>query len=507
MLSYFCSKSFRLKFFKVFIFLLFAIPAFSQTRVEVKSADDLMYDESLVNAQRLIGNVVFQQDNITMYCDSAYYYKDFNRIEAYRNIHIIKGDSIHLTGGYLLYEGNTGKAVVKENVLLRDKSMTLKTSQLDYDMNTNIGYYSTGGNIVSADNKLTSQFGTYFAGKNQFFFKKKVVLVNPEYTMTSDTLMYNTVTKISYFYGPTTIVSEDNTIHCLNGWYDTENEVSQFSKNASITTPENTLSADSLYYNRRLGYGKGFRDIKLLDTAQKVTITGNYGYYNRFKKYTYITQNCLARKSFDTDTLYFRADTLYSFHEHDSSKFIKAYHKARMYKQEMQGICDSIVYFMRDSVIRMYTDPILWSEGRQLTADTISIFMRNNKIDSAEFRNNAFVVSKENSLHYSQVKGKNMNAYFLKGSLHKIDILGNAQTIHYITEENDSSAYIGANFMNCSNIRVFIREENLSQVTCLEKPEGTLFPVDQIPEENMRLKGFKWHEKLSPASILEMITF
>ena len=158
-------------------------------KIELVHADVSEFDQSLnAKATRLIGSVVFKHQNAFMYCDSAYLYREENRLEAFNNIRITQGDSITLTGKKLNYDGNSKNATVTENVIMSDRKMTLNTSKLDYNLDLDIASYSDSAHIIDGQNTLTSKLGYFYSHSHDLFFRKDVLLVNPKYTMNCDTL-------------------------------------------------------------------------------------------------------------------------------------------------------------------------------------------------------------------------------------------------------------------------------------------------------------------------------
>ncbi|UPT67985.1 MAG: hypothetical protein M0D57_04805 [Sphingobacteriales bacterium JAD_PAG50586_3] len=175
------------------------------TQVELLNSDYLQVDDRLgKDVKRLVGNVAFKHDDVLLYCDSAYLYTLTNSLDAFSQVHIIQGDSVNMYGDKLKYDGNKKLAVMTGNVVLIEKNNTVTTDKLNYDVNGGIATYNTGGKIVSRQNNnvLTSKVGYYYSKSKQFYFRKNVELVNPQYTMKSDTLRYNTVNETSYFLGP-----------------------------------------------------------------------------------------------------------------------------------------------------------------------------------------------------------------------------------------------------------------------------------------------------------------
>ena len=257
------------------ILCLMAQLAIAQDVKEIKlvKADVLEVDES-VDANRLIGNVIFKHEGALMYCDSAYLFRD-NSMKAWGTVRVVQGDSLRLFGDSLHYIGDEKLAKRRGNVLLVNKDMTLTTNYLDYNRVDGMAYYLGGGKIVnnSERNSLTSNIGYFFPDQNRFFFKDSVKLVNPEYTIESDTLMYNTQSEVTYFYGPSTITSKDNTIACNSGWYDTANDRSEFTGQAWIESADSRIGGDSIYYDRKAGIGKAFGHVTVIDSTQDLVLS------------------------------------------------------------------------------------------------------------------------------------------------------------------------------------------------------------------------------------------
>ena len=361
----------NIKNFTLLIYLLiaftFASQAQNRTQVELINADNMRFDRTIApDARRLIGNVQFRHEQAMMYCDSAYHFSVGNNFNAFGNIVINVNDTVKIFGDRLYYDGNTRIAELHGNVKLIDDQMTLTTEHLFYNLQTNTANFFNGGKIENAENTLTSVWGFYYANERNFFFKDDVVLVNPQYVMNSDTLKYNTVSEIAYFFGPTTIVSEENTIFCKNGWYDTRNDIARFSRDAWFSNGEQFLSGDSLFYDRNLGYGKAMNNVLLKDSAQQTLITGHFAEHFEHKFLSEVTRQAVLTVVSQGDSLFLHADTLRSIYDEENNKRILfAFNRARFFKTDLQGSSDSIVYNFSDSTIYLYHNPIIWSENHQ----------------------------------------------------------------------------------------------------------------------------------------------
>ena len=469
--------------------------SYGQSTIELLGADVIEYDQEFVDAERVKGNVRFKQDQVLMNCDSAYFYRKDNRIEAYGNIYIRQRDTFNLWGDYLEYDGDKKQAYVRDNVRLRDQDMQLTTDMVQYDVEAKIAFYTTGGRIVNGSDRLTSKQGRYYSRSKTFFFKDRVLLVNPEYQMKSDTLSYNTFSKVAYFYGPTYIYSEENTIFCRYGWYNTNENTSQFSKGVWIQGKDNKLVADSLLYNRNTGIGQAFRNITLIDTVEQIKIEGQYGISYRKTGKTMVTGNPLAIKYFEDDSLFVKADTLIDLAD-TTGRRLSAFYNTKIHKTDMQGVSDSLIYSFTDSTISMLGKPVLWTEENQITGDTLVVYRKNGSLKRLEVIEEAFIVSYVQPEVYNQIDGNDMTAYFNQNKLHKVNVQGNGQSVYYV-KENDT-AYTGVNHMVCSDMLIYVEDNTVSDVRYYDSPKGGFYPVTDFPSDKKKLPNFVWYPNKRP---------
>jgi lipopolysaccharide export system protein LptA len=469
------------------------------SKIHLVHSDALEYDEKKGGkVRKLIGNVQFEQDTTVMFCDSAYFPMDRNYIECFAHVHIIKNDSIHIYGEELHYNGDTKFAEMFRKVRLTNHDMTMTTEYLTYDMVKDIANYTNNAKIVDKENTLTSKIGFYYSDIDVFVFHKKVVLVNPKYTIHTDTMNYNTVTKMAYFLGPTTIISKENLIYCENGWYDTERDVSSFKEHSYIITKEQKMWGDSMYYDRGKGFGQAFRNVVILDTVQKILVNGDYGEYHDVNEISLVTGHAMMTQIFEKDSLFMHGDTLKS--TFDSIKNVRTmycFHHVRFFKSDLQGRCDSLVYSSYDSITRMFYSPIVWSEKNQMTGDTITITMKNKKIDQMNIYHNSFIISQNDSLRYDQVKGKNSIGYFDDSShLSKVKVMGNGQTIYYGKDKDNK--YVGVNRADCTDIWIFMQRNKVHDIKFIKSPDATFYPINELSPQELRLKDFKWLNDIRP---------
>ena len=483
--------------------LLFVSNLFAQKKeqINIVNTDLLLGGKDIgEGVRRFIGNVVFEHNNATMYCDSAYLYGRQNKIHAFSNVHVTRGDTLHLYGDFMLYDGNTDIGKFRNNVRLENKETVLYTDSLDFNNATSIAYYFDGGRIVNEQNTLTSIIGYYYANDDMFFYKDSVVVTTPDYTIYTDTLKYYTEEKIAYFLGPTNIYNEENHLYAENGWYRTEEKKFQFNENARYQNKEKILIGDSLYYDDLNGIGIAIDNIEMIDTAQNMILKGNYAYYTKEPESFLITDSTLLiQVSNKADSLFMHSDSITSNYDSTGTyRILKAYHKVQMFKSDFQARCDSMVYNFQDSVITMYTEPIIWSEGSQMTSKKVEVHMKNDEIDFFKLITTAFIISQADTISkYNQIRGKEMYGYVRNNELKRVDVFGNGQTIYFTVDEKENEI-VGVNSAESSDIIIHMKQGQVSKINMIKQPSGTLYPLEELKET--KLKDFQWLDYLRPKS-------
>ena len=496
----------------------------SGSKIEILNANVLEYEEiNGLKIKKLIGNVQLKHYEALMFCDSAYIYSNTNTMDAYGHVRIEQGDSLQIFGDSLKYTANTKVAVLRGNIRLINSDVTLTTDFLDYNRTINVAYYYGGGKMVNQkeNNTLTSGQGYYYTTSESFFFKDNVVLINPGYKIEADTLNYHSKSEIVNFLGPTTITSDDNFIYTENGWYNTISNQSKFYKNAYLFTEERLVEGDTLYYDREKGYGEIICNAVITDTIENLILQGDVAHLFELKDSVMITDEAMMKQYTDGDTLYMHADTFIVstqyimqdslLSETDSSKIVMdtlrsllAYNNAKFYKSDMQGKADSIVYDYSESTINFYNNPVIWSKENQITGDFIYLLTVNNKVDRMFINENAFIISKADSVNenYNQIKGKNMVAYLKDQEIHKIDVKENSETIYYAIDENGK--YVGVNKMRGNDMLIFMKDNEIQTITFIKDPEGIISPLNKISPKKVILKGFNWRVIERPSDMFDI---
>ena len=581
---------------------------------------------------------VFAQEGTTLAADSAHFNNVANAFDDFGNVVITQSDGTIVYADLLNYNGNTKLALLTGNVRLVDKQATLTTNYLTYNLGTKIGTYIGGGQVSNPPTLITSKTGYYFGTTSDAYFKHDVVVNTPDALINTDTLKYNSISKIAYFYGPTNILSKSDktNLYTENGRYDTQYDQAWFGKKNLYTDGSKSLKGDSLFYDGNAGFGKAIRNVTFVDTEQKSTLKGNVGIYRKADESALITGNAyltmLAEQdSAKVDTIWMAADTLFTklvflrdvaplsgekiksdaevvdeeaviiegqpvaattvvdgqappsvvpptSTEPDSvaavkpeakpkrrffgllkpkkpdskketakppakearpavqdsslalaskdsinalsdslkakadlklpldttrTRIVLAYHRVKIFKSDLQSKSDSAFYSYSDSTIRCFQNPIIWTQGSQLSADTIFLQLKDRKLDNMQLKKDGFIVSTEmDSLKFNQVKGKTMTGLFRDSKLYRMLVDGNAESIYYTLED---SVYSGLNRTLSSRMRLDFADNKLTDVMLVRKAEGDYFPIEKVPKEKETLEGFIWKPKERPASKEEII--
>ncbi len=479
------------------------------TLVFLEDAQVMSFDQVIrPDIKLLVGNVRFRHDNALLYCDSAYFYEKANSLDAFGNVRIVQGDTLFVYGDLLFYDGNLKLARIRKNVRLENRKTTLTTDSLNYDRITNFAYYYNGGKIVDPQNTLTSAWGKYSTTTNAALFQKNVHLVNDNFIMDADSLRYNTKTNIANLICPTHIVYDKETdIDSKNGWYNTNTEQMMLLDRSVIKQKDGkTIEGDTVFYDKSKNYGEAFTKVILNDTVQKTTLYGNYLYYNDSTEMGIASDSALLVDWSGADTLYVHADTLFTAKD-SVYDVMRGFNNVRFYRKDVQGICDSLVYSSRDSIMKMHVDPVLWTEKNQLSGDFITALMKNEKVEKVTVDENAMAVQREDSAYFNQISGKQIIAYIDSSQLQRVEVSGNAETIYFPRDDKDST-FIGINKTESSYVVMHFKNKKVERMVLTAASSGTMYPLEKLSGDELVLKNFFWIEEQRPKNEKDvLITF
>ena len=504
----------KIKLLTIFLTIATLVPFNVQAQIESRIFllhSDRLYHDSQIDkkAQILVGNVQFQHEDIFMYCDSALFYESSNSLNAFGNVKMNQGDTLNLSGDILYYNGTDKLARVRNNVVLTHGDMTLYTDSLDYDRLYNVGYFFEGGHLITKDNDLTSDWGEYRPETKDAVFNFNVQMLSPappqspKTTLLTDTLYYNTITSVANTRGPSTIDDGGCHIYTISGYMDSKTNNLTLLQRSEMSNNGKKLIADSIIWNSIDSIGEAFGNLIYTDVINQNAITGHYCYYNDKTGYSLGTDSiCIKDFSQGPDTLYMHADSIKLFTHNirtDSAyRTMHAYNHVRMYRKDIQGVCDSLVYLTKDSVIIMYKDPIIWTGEQQLLGEEIMAFTNDSTIDSIHVVRQALSCEYLDSIHYNQISGHEIRSYMNGGELEMTHVIGNAITNYFPFDED--SIMVAMNHIESTEMKMFMGENRKVKKIWMPAATGTFYPIPLIPNNVRFLENFQWFDYIRPIS-------
>lgn len=476
----------------------------SQSRINLLHADKLYYNQRVNReAQILVGHVRFRHDNVIMTCDSALFYEASNSFDAFGHVRMVQGDTLSLVSDVLFYNGFDQMARARYNVLLTHRKSKLYCDSMDYDRLYDLGYFFEGGKLVDQTNTLTSEWGQYSPSTREAVFNYDVQLEGKDFTLVSDTLHYNTGSALAHIVGPSNIDSGDNHIYSERGFYNTHNSRAHLLERSIVQNKGRSITGDSLDYSGPDSISRAFGNVIYVDEVNKNRFEGNYAMYDDIRGYAEAADSAVLIDYSQRDTLFCHADTfkLFTYNINTDSVWreARAYNHVRMFRNDVQAVCDSMVYLSLDSCLTMYKDPIVWQQGDQLLGEEIKIWTNDSTIDSTQVIRQALSVERIDSLSYNQVSGHIIHSYFLNGKMTHTIVQGNVILNYYPFD--DENLIIGMNHLETTELRL-VMDSLENKVDSIWAPAGTgkMYPLALATHKERFLDNFEWFDYIRPTS-------
>lgn len=550
-------------------------------RVFLEKAD-VLKKQADEDYQIVVGNVEFRRGGMFMYCDSAHFYDSPGAIEAYGNVRMEQGDTLFVYADELNYADTTQLAVLYadfgKKVRLINRDVTLTTDIFNYDLGIDLGYYEVGGVLTDPKNRLVSWYGEYSPTTKDALFRDRVELHslrdNDTLDIFSEQMLYNTNTHIAILDTVSTIISKDGTIHTSDGVYNTDSQQADlYDRSLVVAKNGNTLTGDTLYYDQQAGFGEAFGNIEMVDTAKKVTLLGDYGFYYELLDSARVYGRALAKEYSGQDTLYLHGDTITTYRrvilppvtptspaaasptsstdsitlastasivstdstdstalidsivstasitpldslesdeivktdeivemddvaEPDTIHYLVAHPNVKFFRVDLQGLCDSMTFVSKDSLLHLDRHPVVWNENKQIFGNKIILHLNDSTVDWAKLPDFGFVAEHIDEEFYNQLTGKEMFATFVDGELRHLDVSGNVQAI-MLPQENDSTYNKIAN-LESSYMAADFRDQTLQRMKLWPETSGTMTPLYLAKKQLYYLPQFRWFEPLRP---------
>lgn len=506
-------------------------------------SDSLFYQGDERKA-RLSGDVVLEDSTMTIFTDELLY--DLNtKIATYPNGVLLITDSTQLVSKKGRYDVNTNIAYFIDSVRLTDPNYKLFADSLAFDTEKEIadflgptyifdeknmlycedGYYDNRKNYAELIGKEKQPYYLkreengdyekamadtiiYDGAKDKYYLIGDAVFEDGDKEVRADTIIRDGKTDAFYFGGKSKFRSLDSTknqtIDAKNSYYDAKTETIYFSDEVRVEDDGQIMEADSLDYSQKNNRGIARGHVVWVDTAANVQIMCGEAIYNDSTKTILAKDHPIMMTVLDRDSLWMTSDTLRTLPDstNEEKRIFYAYNNVKIFKSNLQGLCDSLTYSEADSLFEFLQKPILWADSVQFIADTIRAKMKNQQMDRVFLEQNALIVSTEEEKFFNQIKGKKMLAQFRKNKLNSLDVDGNGEAIYYLVDEQER--YMGVNDVDCVNMRILFIDNQVNQIKFYKKPVSVMYPMGQAPHQSLRLKGFKWLEEDRPKNKFEI---
>ena len=442
-------------------------------------------------------------EGMVLEADSAHYNTRENSFMAFRNVAIQLSDTTFIYGDKLHYDGKTRVVDIwDDTVVLIDGGTQLLANHLTYERNRSTAYYTEWGYGSSEDRNLFSRQGQYNSDLKQFYIYNDVELTDSTMRLVTDTLLFNTETSVAHFESPTYIYNDSSTIYSELGDYNTETRFAISYRASHVDNQGRTIDSDTLFYDEVSEYGRARGHVVIVDSTNELTCTGRYGETSQADGFSFVTDSAHVLFVDNGDSLFLHADTVYvTTDSADRLETVRANYHVKVYRRDAQAMCDSAFYRAPDSTLLLYKSPVLWYEHYQCLADTIELLHDSNGVRQAWLRSDCFALQQVDRDKFNQLKGHQGVVYFHEGEPHHADVLGNAQMVFYITEEDTAgrTVLVGVNAGVGTDMRIYFDTTRAPvRVVTYDKPDMQTYPVGQLPAELRRLPDFRWLPERRP---------
>ncbi|QES89780.1 OstA-like protein [Rhizosphaericola mali] len=593
--------------------------------------------------QSFAGNVKLKQGKTFFDADSAVINSVTNIVEAFGHVFINDEGKTKINSDYLRYNGAERKAFLRDHVILKDATSILHTPELSYDLGSKTGIYEKTGHLINGKTILDSKGGIYYGESHDATFTGDVRLRDPQYTIDTDTLLYNSESKIATFTVPTVIkVGKQQKVLTTDGYYNLMNKTAYFGKRPTLIDSASTLIADEVAMDDANGFGDARGRVVYKDTAQNMALVSGHLRTNRAVgalEATELPVAILEQEKGNSDSLYITGDTLFSGrlsarfdnaddgklhlndfylperkadsngvirpsiqvkdsiitivkplhnrpittdslagatetnnmvafkslgaptkdtsslrsplaqdsvsiikypvvrpaksvpkntvnivkqkrkkdspkkqeednkkNENNSDRYIEAYAHVRIFSDSMQAVGDSMFYSFKDSIFRLFKNPVVWTQSNQLFGDTIYLFTQNRKPKRLYVYENAVAINRADTFpthnFFNQVKGRTLNVMFTNGAIDSIHAKGSTESIYYITDAMNK--YTGVNQCTSDVLDMFFINKKPMRIKPISDVSGTVYPIQQSDPNDMRVRGFKILEYRRPKTKYEL---
>jgi len=500
----------------------------------------LYYDADSSQA-RLMGDIQLLRKRTRLFTDTLWY--DLNKKEAtYKNGGIFLSGNTQLSSKLGMLDTKTNLASFKDSVVVIDPDFAVRADTLAFDTDREIMYFLAPTRLRTDSAAIYTERGFYetISGRADFvqgaqYRKRDEVAVADTIRLLEESKTYILIgnaflrDSLHEAKGKRIIFSEEDDRLDIAGdahYLDAEknqdiraDSIRYNKKEGTYTTRGRSfiadvprfMEADRIDYSELSGYGLASGNIIWRDTAEQITLFSDTLLYQKsreyFKAYNRTGERPLMIIRQEDDSLFLSANTLFSIRPDttgvDTSRVLVADQQVRVFKSDLQAICDSLAYHAADSLIALFKNPVAWSDTSQFTADSLMLYTGKAGIRSMQLKGNGLIVNELDSIFYNQVQGKTVDTYFEEKNIRRMSAWGNAEVVYYI--KDDEGAYVGVDKTTCGFMNVFFGANEVERIVFFLSPKSQVMPMRATDHVKIRLRGFRWRDAEKPLFPLDVL--
>jgi lipopolysaccharide export system protein LptA len=503
-------------------------------------ADSMIYNADSLVAY-LYGDIILENGQKKLYT-SKLRYNVSTKVAEYNQNALLEQDSSRLVSKKGVYFVHQKKAVFKENVKVDGSDFVLYSDSIGFETETQITHFLAPTRIKRDTVDIYAEDGWFDLDDKKGDFIKNAQYRSGNASALADTIHYDgkrDLVILSSDARTSTYISETDTAFAKKITYDRKNEFYtlkgdayykstknqvegpyvEFDKKtekfktrgrSTVSDPPMVITADTLDYDKSVKIGVADGGVIWRDTSAKTTIYSDHVRYrgddNFLLAYNEPGHRPYFTSEVDTTLMHMKADTFKSIRTlipldsltTDTIDYFTGFNNVRVFKDDLQMICDSIVYNLKDSVFTLFDEPVVWSDTTQITGDTMHFYMKNKTMDKLSIRENGTIVHSEDLLYYDQIRGKYIDAGFEKGKMKNMKVDGDATVVYYLKDEQ--KRYIGVNQSRSSYITFRLDNNEITDILFYVDVKSKVYPMT-TNHESIKIKGFKWSGDKRPSGI------
>ena len=479
--------------FHILASALFACEISAQTdsqdakkQIEILGADVIERDPNISDATRLVGNVKLGLGNAILTCDSAYRF-DNGQFEVFSDVYIFdistSGERSEMWANYAVLDPESEMIDIREDVRFVHEKFTIECPSLKYGLNSKSVSYVQRAQIIEGDRILSSDVGVYSSLTDRLYAGGNVEIIENEDRILSDSLAVDRNDKTLLLFKHSLIDVNGALIACERGEYDGETEKGWFAGKASIKDIQGLLSGDSIVVNRQNNEGQAWGNVTVSDSSAAMTVCGDYASRMKGSEIVKINDAASFVKLINIegeDTLKMNCSVL-----EREQDLLFAYGGVVFEQGSFSGEGDSLSWDRKSDEIWLLGEPVVWSEEDEMTSDTVKMVLKNNKPSVMKLIGRAHVFSPANDSLDHKISGRNLDAAFKEGKLHKVDVSGNGTVLYYSVDGNEK---MSRNKATCAHIQMLFSGGSVTRITLLSSPEGRFEELSNDIEDDPKWK-------------------